>query len=292
MIKQILNFTFIILLFYSCQTDKDKKENVTETKNYKKINFISNAKDSAQAFNLCTGPGSRNYLVSKSDGEAMIKKFEDVFTKDVKGQVLTGMNKSFWIDACAINKLNSYLELNKKDGVRFIFSSKNNADTSTHFYIVPTSKTTDPQVHSEAWHYKISFQECNAASYFDLKNASEGVERFEYMYAQRSSLEADVYGRDSLSLKCWIDRCVIASLSEIVTNHPEIVDGVNVMLAAYDKLESGTGQKKPVQSTVILVPSENDSHRNVWEIPEFFIKINAKGVKAYNHSQLCPNLCN
>jgi len=292
--KQTLHFisAIIIVISASCNSEEQKTTNSTEVDSVKKTLFTASRQDSSISRNFCRESGAGNFLISQADGEKMITHFKDIYTKDGKGNVLPGVTMKHWVDACTIHALDKLLYSNSEyDGVRVIFAALNDASKVCSFYLVPTkTDMSNTTIHTEDWVYTIDQTGCVSTQFFStFQNAITGIKNFGSTYAEKPSDNGSPV-RDSLSQKCWINKCVIRSLSSLLTNHSADLDGININLAAYDAINPlALGQKKPNQSTIVLVTSARDGHRNVWEISEFFIR--EKNLSAYNHSQLCPQNC-
>jgi hypothetical protein len=294
--KSILqNLAVFLAAIYLSGCESQERKTSSNAEQTKAVVFEASESDTTLKKDFCRESGAGNFLISRTEGEKMINHFKSIYTKDRNGTFLPGVQLTFWVDDCTIHALKNLLYWNEGefDGVRVVFAAFDDQNKTTSFYFVPTKRDqSDRQEtrHPEEWNYSINLTGCASTSFFSShQGAITNIQRFGRIYAEKPA-DTGSPVRDSLTQKCWINKCVIRSLSDILTRHSSTLDGVNIKLAAYERINSlAGGQHKENQSTIILVPAAAGSHDDVWAVNEFFIQ--SKDLSGYNHSQLCPQFC-
>lgn len=228
------------------------------------------------------------YTVDSIDGNIMVKEFSDSF----HDQRLT---KSFWAPACFVIYLaDSVFKKNGDDfdGARFLSGYNNKKST---LIMVPTSKVLNPTFeyqHTDRWDKKI---EACATSEFLINKTEADANRQTRPFGILLRGEDDPYDRNSATNKLltagiWVDKCVFENLARELKNAPAKLDGIVFLAAAYTPRvrawEYSGAIDRDHQSTFVIIPTDAPNHTPNWSV------INKKPIGGYNHSQLCPQICN
>ena len=242
-----------------------------------------------------------SYYISQTEGEDMIDQFKKIYRGSGAGSQMRDLRDSFWMDSCVFMSLHRFLSSsNGYDGVRFFMAGKGKSE----LLIVPTKKQANQTAnskHSNEWGSRVSLTSKCAGLFKNInlgKNLSEAAinnfgERFreEGIRGNRGSAKVD-----SLSAGVWMDTCVIATIANILRNPAHHTDGIMVLAAAYQALQgnaSDLGQFKQNQSTLIFVPTSKVGGADVpqWDILKNPNATTKAILGGFNHSQLCPQIC-
>ena len=238
------------------------------------------------------------YYIDEKKGQDMIDKFENTYPKLVGSSATHKLTDEFWIDSCVISSLVSFFDANSIcDGARFYFIG----DKKTNLVIVPTfppSSGSLPPRHSDMWG-NIVTDLCGTSGYLNMSenDGKTGRENFGTSFRmQTSSGEAPSAKHDSLSSAVWFDECVLRNIGNLVLDKTNGLDGVMAFCAAHLEFEHTRrtiGQQYENQSTLIFVPTKGRTP--YWKIVSPPPAIDAAAYKktsgAFNHGQLCPQIC-
>lgn len=230
---------------------------------------------------------SCNYEVNSVDAKKMIDAFAIKF-KD------TRLKKDFWLEGCAVQSLNTFLQASTDfDGVRF-FSGFNNT-TSTLYLVVtnPVSPSSNEYKHTNRWDLDIPGI-CTTSQVFVNKREAEAQKQMKpfgkILREQSDEDDRSTARKDSLTSGIWVDKCVIKKLAAVLAGNSNL-DGIKIVAAAYNKdvqARAGLGTVNlDKQSTFILLPTDKPNHEINWKI----INTTKRPVDGFNHSQLCPQIC-
>lgn len=219
------------------------------------------------------------------EGKKMIAKFYELYG-------MAGLQKNMLIENCFIKTLADFLDSTSYDGIR-IFSA-----TKDKILIVVTSaqkKPTPTKQHQNEWGVKLP-KTCTSSVIIHGLSQYDS-EKFTTQFAKdfQTEMENVPSKNDLLSTAVWIDKSVIIALSK----YQSVSDGIMVHYAVYRDFsprKDEIGQQKPNQSTFILVPHKKfaGTSRDVWEqVQASSDSLSSKSFNvAFNHSQLCPQICN
>jgi len=288
------------LLLLSVITSKAQvKKNLSQVKT--SPDKIISRRDSLEMEDFCEGNGIGNFIIDPKKAQDMIYSFKATY-RDVSGG--SDLDTSFYLSKEDIFTLDSFLYRPKSlhDGVRIIFGADSSVKDKTTMFVVPTIRVfkpggtaIDPYSHLRDWGVlKLPTSKYTPA----LIDAIQLTEHYRDSHIERHG--SGHLNQDALSSEAWIDKCVIHFIVGLLKSD-SLANGVNVNMAAYSKLpiDPTIGQFKLHQSTIILVITTSDSHENNWEITsqlyqKYYLsgKTAVKPPSAFNHSQLCPQICN
>ena len=233
-----------------------------------------------------------NYEVNSVDAQKMINAFAVKF-KDAR------LKKDFWLEACAVKSLNTFLQApgNNFDGVRFFsgFDNSDNKNISTLFMVVtsPVQSPSNEYKHTNRWEIEIPDMCPTTEVFVNKKEAVAKKQLKPFGKILREQMDEDDRAsavKDSLSSGVWVDKCVIKKLAALIDSNGNL-DGIKIIAAAYCKeVQARTGLgtvNLDKQSTFILLPTDKPSHEINWKL----IDTRKRPVDGYNHSQLCPQIC-
>ncbi len=318
--KKIIKAYFyvtVLVCFYSCNNASKEapadKENPTATMdNAAKLNL-----DDLNLFtdSVCIDAGGlANFIISETFARSMMVHYDTIYGRDDSHRPINAMKNNYWIDACTINAIASFLKSSgRHDGIRIKFGCEKDDDTATFpgqqykkkttFFIFATTIRPNPSDPSNPDHTNdnsltIPISSCTNGSEFikPFAYANEKMLAFDKTYRKHLAPGGRAL-KDSLSFGVWIDSCVISYLDKLIKTPRLQLDGVNVKLGAYfEKIPNLKSQVYSNQSTIMMVPTSPDgtSHRDNWEVTGAFEAAFQKKFfnRALNHGQLCPNQCN
>ncbi len=269
----------------------------------------SNLVSKNQSGQLKFGPGANCiglaniFFLNQQDALNMITHFKDEFhNKPGLPATMRKLKDSIWIDASVIKGFSDFLSANSKDydGLRIVMGAYSN-DSSCIFLVTTTANGTG---HRERWD---AYVPVTSASKIEFRNfnideaiARPLVDSFTTrVRKQTNPHDINSTSFDSLSTKIWLNSCVFSLLSDTIETSGNKLDGVMVYFAAYNKIvpNRASFQKKPNQSTMILVPTIPNGpgkHKADWDA----VRVKFVNLKftldpgGYNHGELCPQICN
>lgn len=295
----------ILILIFACNdsntaTNADDK-NGSHSDSLGKVNALAFLDD-------CKAAGSGNFIIHPDTAKEMIDSFAQIYRHEKHIPVNDALVKSVWIDKCIITALGDFLEKNKNiyDGIEIYncaYDKTNGTYPNQHYdyessiLLQLTKPNTEPSTMNKVHHI-------NVYDKFPVPNESNCVKEFKNYNLKKADAEFlrnnfDAYHResgkkDSLSQGVWFDRCVITSIAKVLKNDTNL-DGLEVLEAAYNKIETVNGhtipgQIKNNQSTLVLIVSKG--HQPDWNYLQSLIQAKKIIYDAYNHGELCPDLCN
>lgn len=252
-----------------------------ESKTENKVEDVSIGNDTASKEEYKTA----NFCVDSLKGVEMINRFESIF-RTRGGMSINEIIPSIWIEAKAISIINDSLKASNYDGLR-IYMGANPIDDKTMFIAVPTLVDSLAKYHPDAWQAEIKMP---AGIPSELKinlaplKAQAAVKHFKKIYRDAGGIAK----ADSFSIAVWISKELIDRMDSLLVKNPTVLDGYRLYTASYGA-NDGTpigGRKYPVQSTILLVPTnKNQGHTDNWSL----FRCNEKD--AFNHGELCPKNC-
>jgi hypothetical protein len=243
-----------------------------------------------------------NYYIDQKEADDMIKDFLKRYKKKGTAQEVRGLNTEFWIDSCTITTLRNFFDTanDNYDGIRIFQTGK----LSSEILLVPTSEITPPSTnyqHFNRFEPEVIFRaDCNSSNInLGDSKANELIDDFGEKFrkeSQRGDRRSSTH--DSLSIGFWFAKCKIKLMANLLEDHKYDVNGMIAYSGSYLKKQSNAAdirQKYDRQSTLILVPGKKSGsvYTPNWhavEPPAPIIERVRNG--GYNHSQLCPQICN
>jgi hypothetical protein len=277
--------TCTTLLLINCGQQKDTQSGTTAVIAPVSDTPAISIADSLFLEDLCPGVGIGNFIIDPAEARDMIGDFKKIFVGSSSSVITT-----FWVDKCSVISLAAFLSKETaRDGAWITSACAETADNATTIFIVPTRSTG--KNHPEEWDTFKPAPDCakECADYFTFKaQAEKRIAKFESVYRENGK-------KDSLTSKVWVDKCVFKSIVALFTQY-SYLDGINIEMAAYDKMMPGIGQIKPIQSTIVIVPTKpgaGGKHENDWDTQQKLYTLSQQQAAppAYNHGQLCPSLC-
>lgn len=262
--------------------------------------------------------GLANFFVPRQEGSDMMTDFNSIY-RVLNGKTIEALENSYWLSACQIAEMITYLDKEKNDGIRIYMACSLNADpvrykdqeyqNKTNIFIFPTKfDNTIPPAGSKSQHVtyeasKLHLETCAATSdYFKdyTSVAKPMIQKFESLYRLNPKPGEDPNKKDALSLSVWIDKCVIRGLHELLKANPLTNDGAFINLGAYKtKIPTRTRfQKHDKQSTMLIIPTKPNGagHLPDWSLLEqaekAFKQFAPPPPGGFNHGELCPQVCN
>jgi hypothetical protein len=273
-------FSFLILLI-SCVSSKVENQN----KKFESFNF-------AFANDICNAEGSGNFVITKQRAQDLTNNFDTTFWKQQYGANTNQPLKSYWIDTCTVGVIADYLYNNPRiDGVRIYLGTYKLFNYRTTIYLVPT--VNENGLHKDVIDYNFPMRNCTAFGEYFLNTAGDlqRIKDFDKIHRGNPLLH-ETAPRDSLSKAVWINRCVFKSIRKLVLDNNDYIDGINIKMGTYLKSDRIVyhGQEYKNRSTFIIVPTHNGN--DDFDIIDIAIKKRYFGGGAYNHGELCPQICN
>jgi hypothetical protein len=284
----LLTLIIIVMIIFSACNNNEKKTEVVPA-SLKTDTITSLMADSTEC---------DDYYITQNEGEFMIKKFNDIYPR-LAGTIGHQLIPQFWIDSCEISSIVAFFNTpNGKlcDGVRFCSIEKGHSG----LVIVPTSAvvpSSETFRHTNRWDLPITnlCKVPTTARYINIPNAQAMMVKFDETFRGEKSEEL----LDSLSSSVWMRKCVIEKIYATINDKSKKLNGLMALCAAHFRKEARAdrlGQKYANQSTFIFVPTEGNEHKLVWKVvnpPANFDKEKYR-IKdgAFNHGELCPQICN
>lgn len=295
-----------IILFLSCNgsgttREADSKIDSSKTSSSASKNILVD----------CSGTG--NFFISSVVAQKMKNDFCKIYRIDDAGKEIEPLLDSVWIDSCIIVSLANFLDTSAKhDGVRIYNGAYEKLDATAHpgqkypnestVILVPTIPRIKPapkqSSHQDDYTKFNMPASCNATEFKNYNLNETEVRSLKLQFQKLYRLETNENDidskRDSLSRSVWIDECVIIKLAQFLKDPKNNLDGVRIYSAAYNAFSPDVyrSQKKQNQSTLLMVVTSK-GHNTDWDFLDAKFKNDDKyNIGAYNHGELCPQVCN
>lgn len=292
MSKRYLSIFILVVFFISCSNNT---ENKTAPKSVEQ-----NSDTAGIILKLCTNCSIANVEIDSATAQKMINHHDTTYRKDQYYK--STIPQKFWIDACYISTLLSYISKNPQlniDGISFYWGSDKNKSDKVQLFMTPTSKTQTSK-RKALWPNNIipAVGGC-IPQYPNYENNKSGIADPMISHFNKKHRRDPLIGKpkkDSLSVGVWMETCVLECISNTIKSNPSLrLNGISVYNAAYsEKAGNIPGQHYANQSSVVIVFSKlNDSGETVddFRIGQELLKYNKIPWKALNHGTLCPDSC-
>jgi len=324
--KKSFKFSFDIIFciyLFSCNGNNNNNANIDSVS--------SKANDSAHLNVNVTKPGSgdsldlnifkicekagglANFLVLESDARTMMDDFDIIYKGNTAVKPVDALRNQYFLTTNEISEMAAYLKSHTNDGVKIYMGSELDADNTaypgqkyqnkTTAFIFPTNfdnTKIDPQSKhvrdvNSTLHLGKYTSRCEFIKEFSTVQLK--INKFDEIY-RKNPKPGETTIKDALSSSVWIDSCVIYALDKIIQDHLDKLDGALIRLAAYKTIDHShcPSQKYPTQSTILIIPTNKDDHLPNYKIIDYYTLAFLAGFKkappgAFNHGELCPNLC-
>jgi hypothetical protein len=294
MLKSIF-YIFLIpssIFLFSCdgnkKTQTEKKPANQDNEKHKPLN-LNFAND------ICDSIGTANFIITKKEARDLTNHYDTTFRKANYGSGIKAPDELYWIDACTITAIWRYLDtLTNADGLRiYLHTYRQLGRNITSIYFVPTTYI-DATHHKEIINYKFPLDCSGFDNYFiRTKKNEQQIRDFDSIYRQNPR-HLPTAPRDSLSKAVWINKCVFKSINRLIEDNSEYIDGVHIEIGVYKSknIIQHPGQKHTNQSTFIIVPTHNRvDDLDIIDQAIILNKLKPFTGGAFNHGQLCPQIC-
>jgi len=185
------------------------------------------------------------------------------------------------------------------DGVRIYNCADVRQGDQTSVLLIPTFRSNNHRPNFSATYG----ENCIGTEYNNHKlNPGERRQqerRFNFLYRKaQNEVRYRPADNDAFSMGMWIHECVIQSIAQFLRTSSLGLDGVRIHSASYFEPSTSNpmkprGRFKAEQATFVLVATRGNGtggHTDYWELMNNLLQ-KREFQQAYNHGELCPEVC-